>query len=742
MTHSISRHAQRLLRPVWLLILSGSLLVTFGQTNISNSIIVREKAGVTTRNYPIQIGRPFVQGTIKNFPQAVLNGIALKTQADVKSRWPDGSVKHAVLSFYLPTLSANGTVTITFANQTSGNNTGFLTKSQMLNNTYNFDANMELTKGVTIRASARDMLNAGKFLYWNQGAVTTSVIIADHSAARAYDIGFDAHRSFRPIFHATFWPTIKKVEVRYIGEIANTEALQDQTYSLVLKLLEKSPQTVYSKANITHVAASRWTKEFWIGGVPPTVEVNHNLAYLKQTNAFPNYDTNRVIPETALAQAYNDPYSGWSVVPKNLYDNGNLMKYMPSTGGRDEIGPYPTWTVRWLYTGDKRMAEQTFGNADLAAAYPVHFREGKSTKLFDSGGTNALGKVLSLYARPTIFLHAGNFYMNYSYTSAADKITPVGPMTDGGWVADGAHQPDFYSPLYTLTGDYFYLEEMNFWAAWSAAATNPSNEVFWGRGPTGSTGGINGEVRHDAWIFRNRAQAAFLAPDGTLEKTYFTKLTNDAIAIWEGTVNLTGTANQASANWSWGQTVAVQKYGVHGAPSATVPPLCFWEEGPTTPGWSDDVDPAVANNFTLPWQQNFLIYAFGRARELGFQTGPLISWTSQLLIGQLTNAGYDPYLSAAYRMPTIKKENNLYFSLWSDEKRGFLNSYNAQADFASDLVDPNHGYPAIEIPATAVAAGEAGGLRAWGFIQQNVLISPTLNDNPKWVILPRVAPAQ
>jgi hypothetical protein len=720
----------------WLLVvLSGFFATAFGQTNL---ITIREKAGVTTQNYPVQIGRAFVQGEIRNFPRAVLNGTNLTTQADVKGRWPDGSVKHAVLSFYVPTLTANSAITITFANQTSGNNTGFLTKTQMLAKTYNFDAKMELTKGTTVTASARAMLNAGNFQYWHQGSLATSVIIADHSFARAYDVGFDANRSFRPLFHATFWPTLKKVRVRYIGEIANTEALQDQTYALTLKLRNTSPQTVYTKASVNHIAATRWTKEFWIGGVPPTIEIDHNLAYLKQTNALPNYDTTRVISEAALAQAYNDPYSGWSVVPKDLFDSGNLMKYMPSTGGRDEIGPYPTWLVRWLYTGDKRMAEQAIGNANLAAAYPVHFREGKGTKLFDSNGTNALGKVLSIYARPTMFLHAGNFYINYAYTTAADKITPVGTMTDGGWVADGAHQPDFYSPLYLLTGDYFYLEEMYFWAAWSAVATNPSHEVYWGRGPTGSTGGINGEVRHDAWIFRNRAQTAFFAPDNTPEKTYFTKLTNDAIAVWEGTVNLTGTSFQGTANWNWGRTVAVQKYGVHGVP--TVPLLSFWEEGPNTPGWSDDVDPAMAKHCTLPWQHYFLVYAFGRAKELGFATDALLGWTSQLVVGQLTNPGYDPYLSGSYRMPTVKQADNLYFGLWPEEKTGFLNAYNAQADFNSDLVDANSGYAVIEIPATAMSVGQPGGAQAWSFIQQNVLPATALNDNPKWVILPRVAP--
>ena len=53
----------------------------------------------------------------------------------------------------------------------------------------------------------------------------TSVILSDHSSARSFDIGFDGNRSFRPIFHATFWLGINKVKIRYIGEISNTEAL-------------------------------------------------------------------------------------------------------------------------------------------------------------------------------------------------------------------------------------------------------------------------------------------------------------------------------------------------------------------------------------------------------------------------------------------------------------------------------------------------------------------------------------
>jgi hypothetical protein len=58
-----------------------------------------------------------MRGEIAGVPQALLDGVRLPTQADVKLRWPDGSVKHAILSFVLPRIPSNGTLKISFANQ-------------------------------------------------------------------------------------------------------------------------------------------------------------------------------------------------------------------------------------------------------------------------------------------------------------------------------------------------------------------------------------------------------------------------------------------------------------------------------------------------------------------------------------------------------------------------------------------------------------------------------------------------
>ena len=280
----------------WLLASLLLLSSAVAASAATNSLTITEKAGRTTNNYPIQIGRPFVRSEIPNFPQALVNGTAVTTQADVKTRWPDGSVKHAILTFLIPTLNANSTVAVTFRNQTSGNNSGYLRRAQMLGRAFDFDAVMALTNGGSLTASARSMLSANAFTYWLQGPVATSIVLADHGANRVFDVGFDSHRSFRPIFHATFWPGINKVRVRFIGEIADTEAFQDQVYSLALRIGLANPTQVYSKAQFTHTAGSRWTKEFWIGGAPSAVAINHNLAYLASTTLLPNYDTRKAIP--------------------------------------------------------------------------------------------------------------------------------------------------------------------------------------------------------------------------------------------------------------------------------------------------------------------------------------------------------------------------------------------------------------------------------------------------------------
>jgi hypothetical protein len=328
----------------------------------TNSITITEAAGVSTANYPIQIGRPFVMGEIPGCPQAVVNGTPVPTQSDIKNKWLDSSVKFAVISFLIPQLNASSQVTVTFQDQGTCDNTP-LTQAEMLDPSYNFEAQMQLTNGSTLTASARAMLSAGAYKYWTQGPIATTLILADHSAARAFDIGFDSYRSVRPSFIATFWPALHKVKVRFIGEIADTEALEDVVVNnLTMSLGQSSPQTVYAlpaaKSPLTLNAMSRWTRSmslggtgdalpegagFWIGGAPSKISIGANQAYLSATTFAFNYDPALVIPSATIGNNYSDAWYAWTLQPRDLYDSGNWDKGMGDPGARGDIGPRPSW---------------------------------------------------------------------------------------------------------------------------------------------------------------------------------------------------------------------------------------------------------------------------------------------------------------------------------------------------------------------------------------------------------------
>lgn len=687
-----------------------------------NQVVIRERSGVAVQNYPVQIGRPFRQGEIAAYPQALVNGIPVPTQADIKCRWNDGSVKHAILSFLLPELAADSTLTVSFRNQENPENAP-LTKEQMLQGTFDFDAVMELTNEETLRASARQMLENGDFEYWTEGPIATGVILADHSETRRYDIGFDEHRSFRPIFLATFWPGINKVKVRFIGEIGNTEALQDQSYSLVLKLGQASPKVVYSQETFLHPGRCRWTQQFWTGDNPTSVDIDHNVKYLASTTLVYNYAPDKEISESVIEAQYNS----WLQAPKDIFAPGHWQRAMGTGGGRPDIGPYPSWHVRWLYTGDYRLAEQALGSSDLAGAWPMHYREGDPQKYLDRAQTiSGLGQPMSISTRPTINLTTG---LDYRYTTPEDRVVPVNTLAANSWRPDTAHQPDPYSLPYLVTGDFWYLEQGWFWASFSSARPNGAGHQYsYGRGPTGAEGGLAGQIRGQAWTLRSRVNMAAITPDSSPWKALLETWISDAVAIAEGSIGIRGTQYEGSSNWQWGYD---RRY-----PTMGMPPLNQWGAGSESfaqEGYG--IDTSVTRMAISQFEQHFMMLALGRARELGYETDALASYLGRFYVNAITHKDYNPYLIGNGRVPTVRVSDDGYFSLWSDLKEGYKVEWQIMDHF--NTYDAEHGYPFLGLAATSMVAQETGGQEAWEFMANELLNAPVLSDNPKWAITPR-----
>jgi hypothetical protein len=486
---------------------------------------------------PVRIGRPFFPGEIRGAPQAVMNGARLPTQANVKTRWPDGSVQHALLSFVAPRESGS----VTFVDGPAGEPAP-LSTSEMLSPTYDFDATIAIAfAGITQQVSARAMLQGGDYTIWAAGPVATTIVLADHSAGRHWDMGPAPLRPFRPIFHATFWPALRRAEVRAIGEIANTEALSDLLYDLTITAGFAAPRQVYAQAAVPHYLATRWTKRFWIGGAPPVADIDHNIRHLVATRALANFDTSLRASEKGLVADAKH----WADADKSLYGSGLWTPHMGNTGGRGDIGPYTAWVARWLLSFDAGQYALINDMADLAGAWTNHVREGDPAKRYDAAGqVPAIGRPVSVKARPTEWL-----LDDRGTPTPQDRVRIQGPRLheqlhtkpNGGWSAESAHMPDPYSTLYLLTGDPFHLEQMQFWVSMQIMRNSPA-----ARGPAGSD-----QTRGDAWSLRDRAMVAWLTPDGTPEKRYFTDSVNDAIALWEGVHGIRGTPFEGTALWAF-----------------------------------------------------------------------------------------------------------------------------------------------------------------------------------------------
>lgn len=646
----------------------------------------------TESNLPVQIGRYFMQSEIQNYPQVLVNNSALLTQADVKNRWPDGSVKFAVLSFVIPTINAQTPINLSFQDQLSGHNTNFLTQSQMLATNYDFDASIELTNSQsnqTISASARAMLAAGHFSYWLTGEVATSVIIADHSAARSADIGFDANKSFRPIFIATFYPSINKVKLRFIGENANTESIQDLTSTpvvavgspsptpylatLTLKTGLASPSIRYTQ-NYSHHAQSRWTKEFWLANQPANLVFNHNMRYLVSTGAIPAFDYNAPISQTAITNLYNN----WLNSDRSINGAGLWTKSMGAGGDRPEIGYFPLWHVLWLATGDNRTQEIALGSSDLAAAWPMHLREGRNAATYTPGSAvSGLGKPVSVFYRPS--LYSGNL-INNPASIVADRVTPTGPVTNNGWSPDGgAHQPDPWTVAYLLTGDYFYLEQLQFWSAWGTLRTIPGTSSS-ARGLSLASLSPQGGAheRTVAWLTRTRMHAASFSPDASAEKWFSEMLLRDQIEIHKATKGLA----QGSYSDGYNTTPAYNQglttgdgsckvdfdptdmqnpatgaaYTIANIPCGPLQPFYLGNSGISSgSNVNINVGANAAVSLTSDWMNAYLIVTFSRLLELGYdQALPLVDYVTYNPLIKLTDVNSNPYLLFQYRYPTVK----------------------------------------------------------------------------------------
>jgi hypothetical protein len=185
---------------LWLLL----PLALFGGSEVP----LTDLTGSTQTSRPVTINRMFAKGDIPNYPRPSVGGTPLTSwQSNVFNRWPDGSVKFALVTFH-QSFTGNQALTVAFVNSSNPCHLGNQTtcdaagpsQAQILAfNSSGWGAGIMTT---TMAAgghttSARAMVAAGAWRFWVTGPLMSQIIVEDRTTSVAFDYGYKDQRYTR-----------------------------------------------------------------------------------------------------------------------------------------------------------------------------------------------------------------------------------------------------------------------------------------------------------------------------------------------------------------------------------------------------------------------------------------------------------------------------------------------------------------------------------------------------------------
>lgn len=679
----------------------GSAAAAGGSTNTASSMVTdvrfESTAAIAQTNVPVTFGQVFSPGHLLagvSLTGRLDNGASIPLQLDVKAKHADGSVRHAVISAVLPTLAAGEVRTLSmFRSNASAPAAAPTASSALLASGFTAAFNATID-GVVYSASADQLIRNDKASTWLAGGNATEW----HVSAPLMNSSGAQHPHLTARFAVRWYPAARtaRVDVAVENNWAYEAAPRQFTYDANLIVGGK---TVYTKPGLTHLHHARWRKLAWWGAsTAPEVNVKHNTAYLIASRAVPNYDQSLSISETTLND-FKKEWTGASIEPMAIGATGS---YMPTTGGRRDIGILPGWTVSYLLSMDKRARDVTLGTADLAGSWSTHFRDKKT------------GYPVSIVDYPYMSVMTGRSDTFNPATQQFEAFPDCAgaKLCDTPYTPDTAHQPNFAYVPYLVTGDYYYLEELQFWSMWSVVASHPGYRQH-DKGIVASD-----QVRGQAWTLRTLAEAAYITPDTHPLKSHFTKFVDENL------------------NW-YNKTYA------SGQPSSN-------NIGVITNGFAMSYSYGSA---LAPWQDDFFTSAVGHTLELGFtKAASLLHFKTKFPIERMTSPAGCWVRSAEYAVKVRDNENSPFYENYAKVYSSSLTDLVGLECNGSAMLQRSgikvgeiaggasstEGQPSIMQPALAYAADVGGsqGKAAWDLFEGR-LVKPDYRNSPQFAIKPR-----
>ena len=671
--------------------------------------------GKAQSDIPFTFGQVFAPGQLRKNEQLAArgaDGALLPLQTDIKATHGDGSVRHAIVSGILPRLGANRSDTLRLVQTGAAPSKAPATPRALLER--GLTAGVKVTiDGVAYSASLNDALLARPAV-WLAGPVAQEW----RAPAPLRNAAGAAHPLLGAGFAVRWYPGLER-QARVEVVLENTKTFQAGMRNLTYDVeIEVGGRAVARHTGLLHYHHARWRQlAWWDPARAPEVQLRHDVAALIASRAVPNYDQDIVPAESALA-ALSKRLDKKADGPMTI---GPVTAYMGTAGGRPDIGPLPGWSVMYLLSQDVRAEDAMLAAAEGSGSWSVHYRDEKTG--YPVRTDNAANRRISTHIN---MAHTGP--LPVPRCAGGERDACKNPNN-----SDTAHQPSLVYLPYLLSGDYYYLEELQFWAASNPLATDPNNSGL-GQGLVRWQ-----QLRGQAWSLRTLGHAAYITPDDHPLKGYFTRQLDNNLAYYHQ-IFVTAKPN---------------RLGVYDGSG----------------------DKAFRINQSAPWQDDFLTWSFGHLVELGFTRAlPILRWKAAYPVGRMSAPGYCWIQGAAYTLkirdqpkapvypsfaalyqanfsgPTVriddgKKASHPDGSRYIDQpcaspqqaewlsaalKRGW------QPGRMSGYADSALGYPSNMQPALAAAVdtGVPDAAEAWRRFEART-VKPDYSKSPQWAIIPR-----
>ena len=450
------------------------------------------KRGVT--GVPVTFSRIGGKGHFTAGITPTVGNMKLPAQVNVLRRARDGSIRHALVSFLLPGLAPGGRVKIDWLNEKPEAPAKF---------EWGFDrGRLDLKLVLVPERGGMLSSDVGKIIRGNWAASKRVRVLHDGPVMKEFEIhdvpvnaGGKKDAELEVFWRLRAFTGQKSVRVAAIVERCKPR-LRGRRRPMQYKFKEvrllNGSKVLYEEGPYDHIDQMRYRIVAWTDGRLEDIHRRPNYEYWWKNRFAPRYrwvrkrtreQVDKFFDRRGEMRRHNRRKQG-------ILEHGIILRHMPNTGGRWDVGPYPSWVQAYLLTGAPKTYRWILhADGNGGGAFFVHMREKGAP------GYNVFT------ARPR--QHDRNQRLSL-YRLPDGTRTPT--------QADHAHMPSIGYISYLLTGDKFYAEELSFWASFHAGEW-PYRGLSWQS---------MGRAFH--YTLRQTTDAAFILPDRHPLLGYYTGL--------------------------------------------------------------------------------------------------------------------------------------------------------------------------------------------------------------------------